>query len=211
MCGIRYILCTLFCICTCSHVAATCCDSISGKFSYQILENFNYCRDNNTIHDTCNPKDTTSFISFHKYIISPVFNAFSNNVNEQFELDKIGYSCKHYHIKAKNYKNAQYYSMEINILSDVKNYAPVTTKLEELKKQEYAIVDIISEAPVMCLVFMEGDYLIAVTYNLFYDFDDILSISKSFAKQHIPTKFHLNNQLIINHGSSYKNSYPINN
>ena len=59
---------------------------------------------------------------------------------------------------------------------------------EELKKQDYAIIDIISEAPVMCLVFVEADYLVAVTYNMFYDFDDVLSFSKFFVKEHFSTK-----------------------
>ncbi|EXY38265.1 hypothetical protein M145_4497, partial [Bacteroides fragilis str. 34-F-2 len=73
-------------------------------------------------------------------------------MNEQAELDKIGYCCKHYLIKAQNEskKNIQYYSIEINILSNIKNHAPITSKIEELKKQDYTIVDIISEAPVMC-------------------------------------------------------------
>ena len=50
------------------------------------------------------------------------------------------------------------------------------------------IIDIISEAPVMCLVFVEADYLVAVTYNMFYDFDDVLSFSKFFVKEHFSTK-----------------------
>ena len=61
-------------------------------------------------------------------------------------------------------------------------------KIKELKKQDYAIIDIISEAPVMCLVFVEADYLVAVTYNMFYDFDDVLSFSKFFVKEHFSTK-----------------------
>lgn len=52
----------------------------------------------------------------------------------------------------------------------------------------HAIIDIISEAPVMCLVFVEADYLVAVTYNMFYDFDDVLSFSKFFVKEHFSTK-----------------------
>lgn len=81
-----------------------------------------------------------------------------------------------------------YYSIEINILSNIKSHAPITSKIEELKKQDYAIIDIISEAPVMCLVFVEADYLVAVTYNMFYDFDDVLSFSKFFVKEHFSTK-----------------------
>ena len=50
------------------------------------------------------------------------------------------------------------------------------------------VIDIISEAPVMCLVFVEADYLVAVTYNMFYDFDDVLSFSKFFVKEHFSTK-----------------------
>ena len=61
-------------------------------------------------------------------------------------------------------------------------------KIKELKKQDYEIIDIISEAPVMCLVFVEADYLVAVTYNMFYDFDDVLSFSKFFVKEHFSTK-----------------------
>lgn len=74
------------------------------------------------------------------------------------------------------------------VLSNIKSHAPITSKIEELKKQDYAIIDIISEAPVMCLVFVEADYLVAVTYNMFYDFDDVLSFSKFFVKEHFSTK-----------------------
>ena len=124
------------------------------------------------------------------FIISPILNAFCNNVNEQTELAKIGYCCKHYLIKVQNKskKNIQYYSIEINILSNIKSHAPITSKIKELKKQDYEIIDIISEAPVMCLVFVEADYLVAVTYNMFYDFDDVLSFSKFFVKEHFSTK-----------------------
>ncbi|RHK28641.1 hypothetical protein DW069_25070 [Bacteroides thetaiotaomicron] len=38
----------------------------------------------------------------------------------------------------------------------------------------------------MCLVFVEADYLVAVTYNMFYDFDDVLSFSKFFVKEEAP-------------------------
>lgn len=34
----------------------------------------------------------------------------------------------------------------------------------------------------MCLVFVEADYLVAVTYNMFYDFDEVLSFSKFFVR-----------------------------
>ncbi|WP_084819115.1 hypothetical protein, partial [Bacteroides fragilis] len=152
MCNMKYILCTIFCMCAYFHAAATCSDSISDKFSYKVVENFNYCWDYNIVYEDTNSKDTALFISSHKYIISPILNAFCNNLNEQAELDKIGYCCKHYLIKAQNEskKNIQYYSIEINILSNIKNHAPITSKIEELKKQDYTIVDIISEAPVMC-------------------------------------------------------------
>lgn len=184
------ILCTIFCMCAYLHAAAICSDSISDKFSYKVLENFNYCWDNNIVYEDTNSKDTALFVSSHKYIISPILNAFCNNVNEQTELAKIGYCCKHYLIKVpnKSKKNIQYYSIEINILSNIKSHAPITSKIEELKKQDYAIIDIISEAPVMCLVFVEADYLVAVTYNMFYDFDDVLSFSKFFVKEHFSTK-----------------------
>lgn len=191
MCNIKYILCTIFCMCAYLHATAICSDSISDKFSYKVLENLNYCWDNNNIvYEDTNSKDTALFVSSHKYIISPILNAFCNNVNEQTELAKIGYCCKHYLIKVpnKSKKNIQYYSIEINILSNIKSHAPITSKIEELKKQDYAIIDIISEAPVMCLVFVEADYLVAVTYNMFYDFDDVLSFSKFFVKEHFSTK-----------------------
>lgn len=190
MCNMKYILCTIFCMCAYFHAAATCSDSISDKFSYKVVENFNYCWDYNIVYEDTNSKDTALFISSHKYIISPILNAFCNNLNEQAELDKIGYCCKHYLIKAQNEskKNIQYYSIEISILSNIKNHAPITSKIEELKKQDYTIVDIISEAPVMCLVFVEADYLVAVTYNMFYDFDDVLSISKFFVQEHFSAK-----------------------
>lgn len=177
-------------MCAYLHAAAICSDSISDKFSYKVLENFNYCWDNNIVYEDTNSKDTALFVSSHKYIISPILNAFCNNVNEQTELAKIGYCCKHYLIKVpnKSKKNIQYYSIEINILSNIKSHASITSKIEELKKQDYAIIDIISEAPVMCLVFVEADYLVAVTYNMFYDFDDVLSFSKFFVKEHFSTK-----------------------
>lgn len=186
MCNIKYILCTIFCMCAYLHAAATCSDSISDKFSYKVLENFNYCWDNNIVYEDTNSKDTALFVSSHKYIISPILNAFCNNMNEQTELAKIGYCCKHYLIKVQNKskKNIQYNSIEINILSNIKSHAPIISKIEELKKQDYTIIDIISEAPVMCLVFVEADYLVAVSYNMFYDFDDVLSFSKFFVQEH---------------------------
>ena len=91
-------------------------------------------------------------------------------------------------VQNKSKKNIQYYSIEINILSNIKSHAPITSKIKELKKQDYEIIDIISEAPVMCLVFVEADYLVAVTYNMFYDFDDVLSISKFFVQEHFSAK-----------------------
>lgn len=178
-------------MCTYFHAVATCSDSVSAKFSYSVVENFNYCCDHNIVYGDTNSKDIAVFISSHKYIISPILNAFCNNVNEQAELDKIGYCCKHYLIKVQNKskKNIQqYYSIEINILSNIKNHAPIISKIEELKKRDYTIVDIISEAPVMCLVFVKADYLVAVTYNMFYDFDDVLSISKFFVQEHFSAK-----------------------
>lgn len=184
MCNVKYIICTIFCICTYCHAVTACSDSSTNRFSYKIIEKFDYCWDNNIICADTNFTDTTLFISSHKYIISPIFNAFYNNENKQAELDKIRYCCKHYHIKAQNKskKNIQHYSIEINILSNIKNSPPITSKMKELKKYGYAIVDIISESPVMCLVFVEADYLIAVTYNMFYDFDDVLSISRFFVQ-----------------------------
>lgn len=188
MCNIKYRLCTIFCMCAFFHTIAICSDSISDRFSYKILENFNYCWDNNTIYADTNFKDTTLFISSHKYRIFPIFNAFCNNVNRHAELDKIRYCCQYYHIKAQNKsKNIQHYYIEINILSNIKYYAPITSKIEKIRNQDYTIIDIISEAPILCFVFIKADYLIAVTYNMFYDFDDVLSISKSFVKQNIPT------------------------
>ena len=38
MCNIKYILCTIFCMCAYLHAAAICSDSISDKFSYKVLE-----------------------------------------------------------------------------------------------------------------------------------------------------------------------------
>jgi len=83
MCNIKYILCTIFCMCAYLHAAAICSDSISDKFSYKVLENFNYCWDNNIVYEDTNSKDTALFVSSHKYIISPILNAFCNNVNRQ--------------------------------------------------------------------------------------------------------------------------------
>ena len=37
MCNIKYILCTIFCMCAYLHAAAICSDSISDKFSYKVL------------------------------------------------------------------------------------------------------------------------------------------------------------------------------
>ncbi len=184
MCNVKYIICVTFCMCTCCHAVATCSDSITNKFSYKVIETFDYCWDKNIVFADTNSTDTALFISSHKYIISPIFNAFCNNENKQAELDKIRYCCKHYHINAqkRTKNNIQHYSMEINIFSNIKNYAPITLKMEELKKHDYSIVDVISESPIMCLVFMEADCLIAVTYNMFYDFDDVLSISKCFVQ-----------------------------
>ena len=74
MCNIKYILCTIFCMCAYLHAAAICSDSISDKFSYKVLENFNYCWDNNNIvYEDTNSKDTALFVSSHKYIISYSF------------------------------------------------------------------------------------------------------------------------------------------
>ena len=42
MCNMKYILCTIFCMCAYFHAAATCSDSISDKFSYKVVENFIY-------------------------------------------------------------------------------------------------------------------------------------------------------------------------
>ena len=184
MCNVKYIICVTFCMCTCCHAVATCSDSSTNKFSYKVIETFDYCWDKNIVFADTNSTDTALFISFHKYIISPIFNAFCNNENKQAELDKIRYCCKHSHINAqkRTKNNIQHYSIEINIFSNIKNYAPITLIMEELKKHDYSIVDVISESPIMCLVFMEADCLIAVTYNMFYDFDDVLSISKCFVQ-----------------------------
>ena len=182
MYSIKDIVCTTVCICTYFNVAANSPDSISDKFSCRILESLDYCWNNRAYTDT----DATRDAAYHKYIISPVLNAFYSNADDRFEPDIIGYRCKRYRIEAKeSEENMRHYLIEINILSDIKGDDSITTKLEELKKHDYMIVDIISEAPVICLVFMEADRFIAVTYNMFYDFDDVLSVSKLFVRQHI--------------------------
>lgn len=142
-------------MCAYFHAAATCSDSISDKFSYKVVENFNYCWDYNIVYEDTNSKDTALFISSHKYIISPILNAFCNNLNEQAELDKIGYCCKHYLIKAQNEskKNIQYYSIEINILSNIKNHAPITSKIEELKNRTIRLL-ILYQRHLLCVLFL---------------------------------------------------------
>ena len=45
-------------MCAYLHAAAICSDSISDKFSYKVLENFNYCWDNNIVYEDTNSKDT---------------------------------------------------------------------------------------------------------------------------------------------------------
>lgn len=142
-------------MCAYLHAAAICSDSISDKFSYKVLENFNYCWDNNIVYEDTNSKDTALFVSSHKYIISPILNAFCNNVNEQTELAKIGYCCKHYLIKVpnKSKKNIQYYSIEINILSNIKSHAPITSKIEELKNRTMRLL-ILYQRLLLCVLFL---------------------------------------------------------
>ncbi|EXZ41736.1 hypothetical protein M076_5171, partial [Bacteroides fragilis str. 2-F-2 len=38
-------------MCAYFHAAATCSDSISDKFSYKVVENFNYCWDYNIVYE----------------------------------------------------------------------------------------------------------------------------------------------------------------
>lgn len=121
MCNVKYIICVTFCMCTYCHAVATCSDSITNKFSYKVIETFDYCWDKNIVFADTNSTDTALFISSHKYIISPIFNAFCNNENKQAELDKIKYCCKHSHINAqkRTKNNIQHYSIEINIFSNI--------------------------------------------------------------------------------------------
>ena len=69
MCNVKYIICTIFCICTYCHAVTACSDSSTNRFSYKIIEKFDYCWDNNIICADTNFTDTTLFISSHKYII----------------------------------------------------------------------------------------------------------------------------------------------
>ena len=72
--------------------------------------------------------------------------------------------------------------IEVSILSEIKGYAPASAIMESLRARGYSVVDIISEAPVVCLVFVEADSLVAVTCNMFCDLDKVYSMTRSFVK-----------------------------
>jgi len=176
------MLCVIF-ICAYFCIAATGGDGISDKLSCEVTESFSYCWDNGIVYvDANNPKDT-SFLSFHHYEMTNILNAFSCKAHEQSELDKIGYCCKQYYIRVKKGFKEDMRHYNIVILSDMKRDAPIAARLEELQKQDYVAVDIVSEAPVECFALMEYDCLIFVTYAMNDDLNDALSISKSFVKQ----------------------------
>ena len=61
MCNVKYIICTIFCICTYCHAVTACSDSSTNRFSYKIIEKFDYCWDNNIICADTNFTDTTLF------------------------------------------------------------------------------------------------------------------------------------------------------
>lgn len=177
---ILYVI--FFCVAFSNATATICLDNNVDETSFQIIEQFNYCWGNNTVRVGSENLNDTALVAFHQYIISPIFRAFAQNENKRTEVNNVEYCCVHYQLEIKN--DSLKYLVELNLLSDITCYSPVATQSEKLKENGYMIVDIISEAPVACLVFVEDDCLIAITYNMFYNLNEVLSISKSFIKRH---------------------------
>lgn len=147
---------------------------------YKIVRQFGYCWEGDGVRVASDSLTETTGEAFHEHIMIPILSALVHEDSSRSEAGNARYRCKHYKIMAEDPKDCL---IEVSVLSDIKGYAPVSALLEDLRGRDYSVVDIITEAPVVCLVFVEDDSLIAVTCNMFCDLDKVYSIARCFVKR----------------------------
>lgn len=146
---------------------------------YRIVGQFGYCREGDGVRASASDS-LMEAEAFHRHIIAPILSALAHDSKGRSEVGNARYRCKHYKIMTEDQKDCL---IEVSVLSDIKGYASASALMEDLRDRDYSVVDIISEAPVACLVFAEADSLVAVTCNMFCDLDKVCSIARSFVKR----------------------------
>lgn len=172
----KYILFAIACVFGWLSVFASIGENTDNGLPYRIVGQFGYCRDGvrEAVSDSL-----TEAEAFHRHIIAPILSAVAHDSKGRSEVGNARYRCKHYKIMAEDSADCL---IEVSVLSDIKGYAPASALMEDLRGRDYSVVDIISEAPVACLVFAEADSLVAVTCNMFCDLDKVCSIARAFVK-----------------------------
>lgn len=161
-----------------------------GVVSYEILEKNEYCWDGKHIKNRTesNSKKLDFSKSLHENIIIPFFIDFAklmrDTIYEVSHLKEIEYCNQYYYIKTcgKSKEECQRYSIDINILSDIKTHSQMRIDLDKIKSQDFVYVDVVSEAPIQGLVFWYFDELVLIHYNVFYDTIQVIGVIKQFLK-----------------------------
>lgn len=178
--GLGSIRLAIACVLAVLSVFADCGENVGEGLPYRIIGQFDYCREGQAGRVAASDS-LPETEAFHEHIIAPILSALAENDSSgRSEIGNAQYHCKNYKIMSEAPEDCL---IEINVLSDIKGYAPASALMEALRGRDYSVVDIISEAPVACLVFAEADSLIAVTCNMFCDLDKVCSIARSFVKR----------------------------
>lgn len=177
----------------CLYVGSAVCAQDKNKdsvVSYEILEKNEYCWDGKHIKNRSesNSKKLEFSKSLHDNIIIPFFIDFAklmrDTIYEVSHLKEIEYGNQYYYIKTcgKSKEECQRYSIDINILSDIKTHSQMRIDLDKIKSQDFVYVDVVSEAPIQGLVFWYFDELVLIHYNVFYDTKQVIGVTKQFIK-----------------------------
>lgn len=175
----KYILFAIACVLAGLSVFAAIGENAEEGLPYRIVGQFGYCREGDGVREA-EFDSLTEAEAFHWHIIAPILSALAHDGSARSEVGNARYRCKHYKIMAEDPKDCL---IEVSVLSDIEGYAPASALIEDLRGRDYSVVDIISEAPVVCLVFAEADRLVAVTCNMFCDLDKVCSIARAVVKR----------------------------
>lgn len=151
-------------------------ENADEELPYKIVRQFGYCREGDGVR-VAESDSLTEAEAFHEHIMEPILSALVHEGSSRSEIGNVRYCCTHCKIEVEGLEDSL---IDLSILSDIKGYALVSALLEDLRGRDYSVVDIITEAPVVCLVFVEDDSLIAVTCNMFCDLDKVYSIARCF-------------------------------
>ncbi len=174
------VLCGLCCLLLLLVAVGVRSENADEVLPYKIVRQFDYCWEGDGVRVASDSLTETTVEAFHEHIMEPILSALVHEGSSRSEIGNVRYCCTHYKIEVEGPEDNL---IDLSILSDIKGYTPVSALFEELRGKDYSVVDIISEAPIVCLVFAEDDSLIAVTCNMFYDLDKVYSIARCFVKR----------------------------